>query len=163
VSLDGVRETYERLRGRSFNELRERLRAVSVFGPFGINYVVNSDTLPELDEAAIIAETAGASEFLLLPEQPVNGRRGIDKSTLCALRAWVRNYSNSMRLAISELSSEGMPICDPLPRDIGLRAYAHIDANGVLKRTSYERGGVAIDGHIMAALRELNARSEILL
>lgn len=164
VSMDGVEETYERLRGRSFRSLGERLRAISAFGPFGINYVINADTLCDLDAAAIIAETVGASELLLLPERPVNGSGGVDESTLCALRQWVHGYSGSMRLAITESNSDGMPICNPFSNDIGLRGFAHIDANGVLKRTSYDHEGIAIrDYDVMAALKELNYTSQTLL
>ncbi len=50
-----------------------------------------------------------------------------------------------------------MPTCDPFRNETGLRAYAHIDASGVLKRTSYDDKGVAIgaDG-FMSALAHLD-------
>jgi MoaA/NifB/PqqE/SkfB family radical SAM enzyme len=156
VSMDGINSTYERLRGRPFNSLQDRLKAIREIAPFGINYVVNTDTLPDIDAAVAFAEKAGASEFLLLPEQPTNGRGGICDVTADALRAWVRDYSGAVRLAVSKTGADDMPICNPFPNDTGLRAYAHIDAHGILKRTSYDREGITIgsDG-IMSALMRL--------
>ncbi len=160
ISMDGIDSTYERLRRRPFKALRERLNAIREIMPFGINYVVNSDTLPDIDAAAAFAKETGASEFLLLPEQPVNGQGGITDATAEALRAWVRRYSGDMRLAVSETGAEGMPTCDPFRNETGLRAYAHVDAHGVLKHTSYDHKGVAIgpDG-IMSALDHLHHQS----
>jgi MoaA/NifB/PqqE/SkfB family radical SAM enzyme len=156
VSMDGMNATYERLRGRPFNALRERLSAIRDVVPFGINYVVNSDTLPDIDAAAAFAEKAGASEFLLLPERPVNGQGGITHDTARALRDWVGRHSGKMRLAVSEKDAEGMPTCNPFVNETGLRAYAHVDAHGLLKHTSYDSEGAAIgpDG-VMSALAQL--------
>jgi MoaA/NifB/PqqE/SkfB family radical SAM enzyme len=114
VSMDGIGATYERLRGRSFKALEQRLAAIREITPFGINYVVNSDTVSEIDTATVFAEKAGASEFLILPEQPVNGHGGITDATANALRAWVGRYTGQMRLAVSETSADGLPTCNPL-------------------------------------------------
>jgi len=119
VSMDGVERTYERLRRRSFNALPERLTAIRTIGPFGINYVINADTFADIERAVALAQEFGAAEFLLLPEQPVNGRTGIDEMTARRLRAWVTRYSGSVRLAISELGADGMPVCDPFEKEGG--------------------------------------------
>jgi MoaA/NifB/PqqE/SkfB family radical SAM enzyme len=162
VSMDGVGATYERLRGRSFDKLCGRVLAISKLFPFGINYVVNSDTLPDLNESVAFAEAAGASEFLLLPEQPVRGRSGVDASTVASLGDWVNRYSGRVRLAISERGSEGMPTCDPFKAEIDPVSFAHIDANGRLKRASFDIDGVDIgtDG-VMLALLKLSDRQSI--
>lgn len=157
VSMDGVDATYERLRGRPFKALHQKLSAIRKIVPFGINYVVNSDTLLDIQAAAAFAEKTGAFEFLLLPEQPVNGHGGIADVTAEALRAWVGHYSGQMRLAVSETGAEGMPICNPFQNETGLRAYAHVDANGVLKRTSYGSEGLSIGAEgFMSALAQLH-------
>jgi sulfatase maturation enzyme AslB (radical SAM superfamily) len=157
VSMDGIGSTYERLRGRSFSELQVRLTALKEIVPFGINYVVNSDTVCELEAAISLASTAGASEFLLLPERPANGRLGIDAASQRSLRQFVISYSGDLRLAVSELGSHGLPTCNPFEKESGVHAYAHITANGMIKRTSYDADGVVIglDG-VVAALRKLN-------
>lgn len=156
VSMDGIGTTYERLRGRSFDVLAQRLTALKEIVPFGINYVVNSCTLPDIDSAAEFAERVGASEFLLLPEQAVNGRGGIADETAQKLREWVESYSGGMRLAVSEKGADGMPTSDPFENETGLLAYAHIDADGVLKPSSYALQGTLIDSRgVLIALAEL--------
>jgi pyruvate-formate lyase-activating enzyme len=161
VSMDGVGATYEALRGRPYAALRQRLDTVRALAPFGINFVVNARTLPDLDAALTVAAEAGAAEFLLLPEQPVRGRGGIDDATAHALRRWVTRYRGSVPLTVSEAGSEGLPVYAPIAGESGLRAYAHIDAAGTLKRSSYDLDGVSIgtDG-VMRALGRLRARQE---
>jgi hypothetical protein len=122
---------------------------------FGINFLVNADTLPDLDAAASIAADAGASELLLLPEQPVRDRPGIAPETTNGLQQWVESYRGPVRLVTSDASSI-VPRCDPLSSETGLRAYAHLDATGTLKRSSFDASGVAVgDGGIATALRSL--------
>jgi MoaA/NifB/PqqE/SkfB family radical SAM enzyme len=157
VSMDGVGATYEMLRGRPFSSLRRRLNLVRELAPFGINFVVNALTMPELDAATTLAAEVGASEFLLLPEQPVHGRGGIDDRTLQELHNWVNSYQGTMPLGISEAGAGGLPTCcEPLAGETGLRAYAHIDASGVLKLSSYDESGCPIGpGGVMSALKVL--------
>jgi MoaA/NifB/PqqE/SkfB family radical SAM enzyme len=156
VSMDGVGATYEALRGRSFGALRQHLAGLHSLAPFGINYVVNTRTLPDLNCAVSFAAEVGATEFLLLPEQPARGRRGVDGRTLRLLRRWVCAYRGSIPLAVSESGCEGMPACNPLAEETGLRAYAHIDARGVVKRSSYDISGVIVGGDgVLAALNVL--------
>jgi pyruvate-formate lyase-activating enzyme len=153
VSMDGVGATYEALRGRSFILLRARLEEIRTLAPFGINFVVNARTLPDLDAAIILAAEMGAREFLLLPEQPVTNAGGIDSRTLQALQAWIMRYDGPVPLAISERESEGVPANRAVAKETGSWAYAHIDASGVLKRSSYSHDGVRIGQHgVMEAL-----------
>lgn len=152
VSMDGVGATYEALRGRSFASFLHRLDHVRSIAPFGINYVVNSLTLLDLDAATALAAGAGAIEFLLLPEQPVYGNGGIDESTAQALQRWVTRYQGNVPLTVSQKGADGLPVCNPLDSESVLHAYSHIDASGILKRSSYDNDGTAIsaDGIIRA-------------
>lgn len=155
VSMDGISETYEALRGRPFAALRSHLEIVREMAPFGINYVVNARTFPDLDTAINLAREWGASEFLLLPEEPTDRTGGVDQGTLSALQNWIDRYRGALPLAISE--SHANDVCrETLSVENGLRAYAHIDANGFLKRSSYDKKGVLIGpGGVMEALRRL--------
>ncbi len=156
VSMDGVGATYESIRRRSFAELLERLRDVRSISRFGVNVVVNDHTLPDLDEVARVSAGAGACELLLLPQMPVRSVLAASVDTLQGLRRWVDVYKGPLKLCINESSAEGFPTCDPLVQERGLRAYAHIDAMGVLKRTSYSDTGVqASDGGVLQALDQL--------
>lgn len=156
VSMDGIGTTYEALRGKRFADFQNQLDRVSCLSPFGINYVVNSQTISDLDEAIEFATKQGAVEFLLLPEQPVLGRGGIQPETRSRLNNWVDTYDGPIRLAVSENNADGMQTCNPLKMEGGLRSYAHIDASGRLKRSSYDTFGVSIgpDG-ILESLAKL--------
>jgi MoaA/NifB/PqqE/SkfB family radical SAM enzyme len=159
VSMDGVGRTYEAIRGRPFDAFLRCLGVVQALSQFGLNYVVNRRTLPDLDAAARVAADARASELLLLPEMPVRGGGGIDPTTRSALAAWVAAYRGPVPLSVGVSGADGLPTCDPLPRETGLRAYAHIDAAGVLKLSSYDVDGIPIgDGSLMRAVKALEAQ-----
>lgn len=156
VSMDGVEDTYEVIRRRSFSALKNKLPLIKSIAPFGINFVVNGQTLPDLDRAVAIAEDRGASELLLLPQRSVGTSPGIDKRTIHDLQKWVDRYDGSLRLSISESDAQGFPTCDPLSEERGLRAYAHIDATGILKPSSYHATGVPLGaGGLLEALDQL--------
>ncbi len=156
VSMDGVGATYESTRRRSFAELLERLRDVRSISRFGVNIVVNDHTLPDLDEVARVSAAAGACELLLLPQMRVRSVLAASVETLQGLRRWVDGYKGPLKLCINESSAEGFPTCDPLSEERGLRAYAHIDAMGVLKSSSYSDTGVQLsDRGVLQALDQL--------
>ena len=156
VSMDGVATTYERIRGRSFQTLITHLDIIRNHFKFGINFVVNKGTVTELDKAIEIAATFGASEFLLLPERATSKSSGVDHKTMEALREWIHAYEGPLPLLLTEAASEGMPSCTPIPNEAALDAYAHIDASGNLKATSFDLAGIRIEGPgVIAALRAL--------
>lgn len=144
VSVDGVLATYELLRGRSFSCLTEKLKLLSQYFPFGINTVVNARTVGELGAVAQLAADLGASELLLLPE--LDKRLRTSEQVLGQLRTWIVKYEGPLRLSITQgVSSVGFPVCDPFEGERSLQAYAHIDASGVLRRSSFADDGIALD------------------
>ena len=156
ISMDGVGETYTRIRNRPFSTLIEKLTLAQRISPFAINYVVNAHTIDDLDSAAKVAFDAGASEMLLLPERSVAGKGGTDEATRQTLFEWVSRRSD-LRLAISTADPlEGIPLADPFPDDTDeLEAYAHIDASRQLKASSFSPHGVPILTTVESALDEL--------
>ncbi len=161
VSMDGVGATYESIRGYPFSIFLDCLNNVSSIAPLGINFIVNTNTLQDIDTAVKLASDVGAAEFLLLPEQPVRGFGGIDEITTESLRQWVSIYKGPVPLTVSEAGADGLPTCNPLPSETGLLAYAHIDASGSLKRSSFETHGVVIGKEgVMQALNVLSANRE---
>ena len=156
VSMDGVGATYESIRRRSFPELIANLDNVREISRFGVNVVINKRTLPDLNEVVRIAADAGACELLLLPQMPVRNVQAIPEDALQGLRRWVNAYKGPLTICINEASADGFPICDPLAGERGLRAYAHIDAMGVLKPSSYSKTGVQLgEGSVLQALDQL--------
>lgn len=156
VSMDGVGATYESIRRRPFEELLACLKLVRTISRFGINVLINERTLPVLDEIALVAADAGACELLLLPQMPTLNVPAVYPGTFQCLRRWVESYRGPLRLCINEASADGFQICDPLVEELGLCAYAHIDATGILKRSSYDETGVPIgEGGVLKALHQL--------
>jgi pyruvate-formate lyase-activating enzyme len=159
VSVDGVGATYETLRGRSYPELLQRLEVIGTTFRLGINCVVNAATLPDLDALADVASTAGAEELLLLPERPAHGRPGCDIQVIDSLHRWIGRYRGPVPLALGAGDTGSLPTAVPLPRETGLRSYAHIDASGTVRRTSYDVLGERVDeGGIMAAIDRLEQK-----
>lgn len=156
VSVDGVGQTYDAQRGRKFDDLVARLDRLSGVLPFGINVVVNDRTIDQLDALANLAQQVRAAELLLLPQQPTATVGGVSQELSSRLEEWVRSYSGPIRLAISEAGADGLPTCDPLPGEKGLRAYAHIDASAMLRASSYATASAPIgETGVMAALDRL--------
>lgn len=157
ISMDGVGQTYENIRGRPFASFLQTLTAASAVFRVGLNFVVNSMTVRDLGAAATLAADFGAAELLLLPEVPANGRSGVNGVTMNTMREWVRRYDGTVPLTISAQSADQLPTAIPLPNETGLRAYAHIDATGTVRRSSYDTVGVRVgsDG-VLSAIAELS-------
>ncbi|MDY0150214.1 MAG: radical SAM protein [Kiritimatiellia bacterium] len=156
VSMDGVGTTYEEIRQRSFVALLAHLKVIRSISDFGVNVVINERTLPGLSETAIVAADIGACELLLLPQVPVRGVPAITPGALQGLRRWVDSYTGPLKLFINEMSADGFPTCDPFSEERNLRAYAHIDATGILKHSSYEETGVQLgEGGVLHAITQL--------
>ena len=156
VSMDGVDGSYEFIRRRSFEALRSRLKIIQGISRFGVNVVVNERTIGELDEVARVAADSGAVELLLLPQEQTRTVSAITTETMRELQRWVDGYGGHLKLCINEAHAEGFPTCDPLAAEHGLRSYAHIDATGVLKPTSYHATGVAVgESGVLKALELL--------
>ncbi|WP_144716088.1 MULTISPECIES: radical SAM protein [Aeromonas] len=162
ISIDGVGSTYEKQRGKPFAHLLRGMDLIESLSPFGINVVVNEHTVTELDALSELAHKVGASELLLLPQQATTMVPSIDGVVGRALQEWVFNYKGKVRLAVSEAGASGLPTCDPLPDERGLQAYAHIDASGMLRESSYSPIGAKIGGAgVLSALERLRNTFEI--
>ncbi|WP_414434316.1 radical SAM protein [Alloalcanivorax venustensis] len=156
MSMDGVYETYEKIRGRSFHSFLEKLALIKGHIPFGINYVVNKKTIGDLTKAAEIAEQFQAKELLLLPEEPYGRGNAVPEQTLNQLSDWVGSYKGGLQLSISSAHSELVRSELPLPSEEEQIAFAHIDARGVLKRSSFDSSGEIIgDKGIMYSFERL--------
>ena len=162
ISVDGVGRTYEEQRGKQFANLLRGIESIATLSPFGINVVVNERTVAELDAMSELAQKVGASELLLLPQQATTAVASMDGVVGRALRDWVFNYRGKVRLAVSEAGASGLPTCDPLPDERELQAYAHIDASGMLRASSYSPAGAKIgDAGVLSALSRLRNTFEI--
>lgn len=158
VSVDGVDATYERLRGRSFAQLGEQLRLIGSICTFGINVVVNDDTIDELDALAAFASRYDARELLLLPEQPTPTAPGITPDAERQMVTWIAGYDGPMRLAVSEAGADAaLPIADPFADADPLHSHAHVNAFGKLSANAFSDRIVRVDGSVLDALEHLRS------
>lgn len=156
LSVDGVGATYERLRGRPFTAAESAAALLRSVTPIGINTVVNADTVGQLDDVAEFAARAGASELLLLPEQPTAATPGISGADADRLVRWVRTARTPVRLAISRSGLEAsVPAAEAIPGERPLDAHMHLDAGGVLRPHAYARTGVPVGDSILEAAQAL--------
>lgn len=156
ISMDGVHNTYEKIRGHSFSRLLEKLELIKGIIPFGINFVVNDSTVFDLPRAVQIAEMFQASEFLLLPEIPYGRGHAVNQQTLFKLSEWIGSYKGNVQLSISASHHELSKSQLPLPQEPMDMAFAHIDASGVLKSCSFNSTGEKIcDAGVMHAFNKL--------
>ncbi|UQN10660.1 radical SAM protein [Deinococcus sp. QL22] len=160
VSVDGVGETYEAIRRKPFSDLLKRLETARSLAPFGLNMVVNARIVGDLSAVATLAETLGARELLLLPEESSMGRAGIEVDTLLLLKMWIETYRGPVPLTMSETKAASFPISRALSKEQPLESYAHINAAGELLPTSFSRYGVMLgEGTFHSALRILQVQS----
>jgi MoaA/NifB/PqqE/SkfB family radical SAM enzyme len=158
VSMDGIGSTYERLRGRPFDLFLRQLELIATIAPFGLNVVINDETVCDLDAIASLAGRVGATEILLLPEQPVGDRPGITPAACGRLVEWVSNSAPGVRVTISEASPiDGVPLADPFPDERPLEAHVHVDAIGVLRPNAYATAGVKLGTSFLESLEALRA------
>ena len=156
LSVDGVGATYERLRRRPFPAVLAAATLLRSVAPIGINAVVNADTIGELDDIAEFAADVGASELLLLPEQPTAATPGISDADAERLIRWIRTARIRVRLAISRSGLEAsVPAVEVIPGERSLDAHMHVDAAGVLRPHAYASVGTPIGDSILDAVQAL--------
>jgi sulfatase maturation enzyme AslB (radical SAM superfamily) len=150
VSMDGVGGTYERLRQRSFTELTSKLAYLASKMRIGINFVVNEETISDIDAASRIASELGVAEFVLLPQMQTAKVAGISTEVENRMRKWLATYGGTLQISISDSAAvDGMSIANPYHHTCG--SYAHVDAMGFLKKTSFSVPGIPIgDNGFMA-------------
>ncbi|MDC5536388.1 radical SAM protein [Acinetobacter baumannii] len=156
ISIDGVGQTYEGFRGRKFDNLIERIERAREISSLGFNIVINDSTIQDLDQVTEIARKFDISEVLLLPQQATQNVKGLSKDSYEKMKMWITGYNGKTRLTISDIGLESNFICNPLLMETGLNAYAHIDALGLLKSSSYSNIGQQIgDKSILNTLQLL--------
>ncbi len=164
LSMDGIGDTYERIRGRSFKDFNDCLALVRATATFGINCVVNGDTIDELDRVAEHAFASGAAELLLLPETGDDGEIRLTKPQVETLERWVAYNHHHNRIAMSQHGAEA--IAAPTlfsSSDDTTYNFLHVDASMMLKVTAFARDGVALSPEkpLMDAVAELRSISSV--
>jgi MoaA/NifB/PqqE/SkfB family radical SAM enzyme len=155
VSIDAPEPLYSSIRGLPLAGVIKNIRQMEAQVPIGINTVVNTQTLGGLDELAVIVRDLGAVDWLLLPEIK-DGKFTLSDSEWQRLDNWIISHSHDLNL---RTTSNAKPyLSGPFLLDDALEDYAHISADGYLRRCSYGSTGISLRNRpsMLVALRELN-------
>ena len=140
ISMDGIRDTYYSHRGIPFEDFVKRFVYLLGYYKIGINYLVDETTIDDLDEAFSMMKDWGVRELLLLPREP-----DCHESVMSRLYEWIRrNKDEGILMEISSARKGKLPFLAPYREDDDSLDYAHIDAKGVMKRSSFEYGGLSL-------------------
>ncbi|MBI4438215.1 radical SAM protein [Candidatus Uhrbacteria bacterium] len=159
VSMDGVGPTYERIRRRPFDQFLAALQVALTVSPVGVNYVVNADTLSELDDAADLVLRLGVRELLLLPQMD-GGVPSLSAEHAARLSSWVAENHRHVPVRVSAMAmgllGEDVPVL-PVDEPDSRRQYLHIDAARTLKTCSHASSGyqIAAGESIMDAIDKI--------
>ena len=144
ISMDGWGEVHERSRGVPFDSLVSTIGNVTGRLRVGINYLVNDETVGDLERVVHLLASLSVEELLLLPEIGARGENLLSESGISFLRRWVASYGGPLRLRGSEHTcAEILPSILP-PGDKDLFRYVHVDANGIMKPDSFASAGIPI-------------------
>jgi MoaA/NifB/PqqE/SkfB family radical SAM enzyme len=154
VSIDAPEPLYSSIRSLPLARTIKNIRQMEGTVPIGINTVVNTQTLGGLDELSALVRDLGAVDWLLLPEMK-NGEFTLSDSEWQRLDEWIISRRNDLNLRTTTNAKAhltGPFLLDDAPED-----YAHISANGDLRRCSYQSTGISLRDRpsMLIALREL--------
>jgi MoaA/NifB/PqqE/SkfB family radical SAM enzyme len=157
VSIDAPEPLYSSIRGLPLARAIQNICQIEGQVPIGINTVVNAQTLRGLDELAVIVRDLGAIDWLLLPEIK-NGTFTLSDSEWQRLDNWIISRAHDLNLRTTTNAKPhltGPFLLEDAPED-----YAHISANGYLRRCSYQSGGISLRDRpsVLTALRELKLK-----
>lgn len=154
VSIDAPEPLYTSIRGLPLAGSIRNIRRIEGEVPIGINTVVNTQTLGALDELAVIVRDLGAVDWLLLPEIE-NGTFTLLDAEWQILDNWIVSHADDLNLRTT--TSAKAHLTGPFLLEDAPEDYAHIGANGYLRRCSYEPGGINLRDQpsILAALTAL--------
>lgn len=161
VSIDGIGDKYEAIRGCSFKRFMQKLSIIETIAPYGVNLVINATTIHSVDAVANLATEQGATELLLLPQIGLNAA---DSNTISSLYKWINSYRGQLKLAIAESASDqALSIADPFVNEKGTKAYVHVNAEGCVCETSHDQTvqvPIRSSNGIVQAIRNLENKSK---
>ena len=138
-SIDAAEPLYSSIRQRRLSDLLPKVQRTARSVPIGVNTVITKATLRTLDELAAIVADLPVFDWLLLPQVSQAGF-ALDSGEWATLASWIREHERAFRFSISTQAASYLGVPTLLPEQP--RDYAHIDAFGRLRRTSYSSGGL---------------------
>jgi len=134
---------FKSIRGVDIQKIQENLKLLQGEIPFGINAVINNQTIEHLDSLLRFAINVGCEEILLLPQ--FNGSSFcLSSKQWTRFENWIIANKSMMSLRIMERARKMMQIPVLFNEDSYYQDYLYIDTNLVMKRNSFETKGVKL-------------------
>lgn len=147
ISIDGIEPVYSQLRNKPLSDLLPKIKLLSGRIPFGINTVVNKLTVQRLDDIRSLFLEYGAFELLLLPMWR-KGKYTLSKDEWSLLNSWIQQNYKDLPIRVSKDATQFLE----LPylfgdNEASENDYAFIGIDKTLRRDSFTRHGIGIDGY----------------
>lgn len=134
---------FQSIRGFEFQKIYDNLKLLKGEIPFGLNIVINNQTIEQLDSFITFAQDVGCEEILLLPQ--FNGSAFcLTSSQWKQLEYWIIANKSKMPLRIMESARKMMRLPVLFSEDSYYRDYLYIDAQMNMKRNSFDKIGVKL-------------------
>ncbi|RPI82207.1 MAG: radical SAM protein [Nitrosopumilales archaeon] len=156
-SIDAIGPIYSKIRKYNLSNVVENIQYLQDKISFGINTVINSQTIDYLDAILNFAIEHNAKSLLLLPEVK-NGSFVLDKALWLKLENWINCNWRKIPLETTSFARSYLNCPFLFDKDTDPRlSYWHIGANGKIRETSYrEEGTIIIDGrHLKNFFKEM--------
>lgn len=143
-SIDAMEPLYSQIRGHSISGIVDRISYIKNKIPFGINSVINNNTIGHLDAILKFAINYGAENILLLP-QIENSKFVLSETDWTKLEKWINQNWREFPLEISSLARPFLNCPFLFNSEYEPRlCYWHISADRKIRETSYYGSGTAI-------------------
>ena len=142
-SIDGIEPRYSIIRGKKLSDLISRIKKIDGKIPFGINCVVSTEQVPELEKVILLAIELNASNILIIPEHS-NGVFQITKQEWRMIDELIEKYEKNIEILVTYEASNFL---QSQTLDVSSNKeylFAHISADNKLKQNSYDTEGVLI-------------------
>jgi len=142
ISIDSINsETYREIRNYDLDDIKQNLLKLKDKIPFGINMVVSSKTISELDKMLDFAREIGAGELLLLP-MINDGQILLNEFELKCLETWINLNYEKFPIRILEQARKRINIPILFENDDYYSDYLYLSATKNIQNNSYESNGM---------------------
>jgi molybdenum cofactor biosynthesis enzyme MoaA len=141
VSIDGLGNTYKKMRQKEITPILNNLTLLKGKIPFGINIVISRNTLKDLDGMLKLAIEVGAEEILLLPLVH-NGKFIMRESEWIELDNWVCNNYKNISISINKDARQYLKGPFLFQENELEDSFGYIGANYTFRNNSYIQQGI---------------------
>jgi len=143
ISIDGNEISHFERRKKRFSDLLPILKYLNGRVKFGLNFLLNKDTINMLDDNLIFAKGVCAEELLILP-MVVNGEFALNNNNWETLNNWLSSNYKDFPIRITDSAKEHLTVPILFKDSLSEKSYAYISADKKWKVNSFAKNGLDI-------------------